>query len=79
MCIRDRSWEGLTGNRYLWLAIGVLLLFQLAFTYVPVMQALFHTAALDPVAWGRILAFGLFVLLAVELEKAVVRLLRGHR
>lgn len=71
------SWEGLTGNRYVWIAIGVLLL-QLAFTYAPVMQTLFHTAALDLAAWGRILAFGVFVLLAVELEKAVVRHLRGR-
>ena len=67
------SWEGLTGNRWVWIAIGMLLLLQLVFTYVPVMQTLFHTAALDLAAWGRILAFGLFVLLAVELEKAVVR------
>ncbi len=74
------SWEGLTGNRYVWIAIGVLLLLQLAFTYVPWMQTLFHTAALDTAAWGRILAFGVFVLLAVELEKTVVRRLRGrHR
>ncbi|MGQ9860446.1 MAG: cation transporting ATPase C-terminal domain-containing protein [Thiobacillaceae bacterium] len=71
------SWEGITGRRYVWIAIGVLLL-QLAFTYAPVMQALFHTAALDLAAWGRILAFGVFVLLAVELEKAVVRHLRSR-
>jgi magnesium-transporting ATPase (P-type) len=70
------SWEGLTGNRYIWIAIGVLLILQLAFTYLPVMQTLFHTAALDAAAWGRILAFGACVLLAVELEKAVVRRLR---
>ncbi len=67
------SWQGLTGNRYVWIAIGALLLFQLAFTYVPVMQTLFHTAALDPAAWGRILIFGLAVLLLVEAEKAVLR------
>ncbi len=71
------SWEGLTGNRWVWVAIGALLLLQLAFTYLPWMQTLFHTAALDLAAWGRILAFGVCVLLAVELEKAVVRVL--HR
>ncbi len=70
------SWEGLTGNRYVWIAIGVLLALQLAFTYVPAMQTLFHTAALDAAAWGRILAFGACVLLAVELEKALLRRLR---
>ncbi len=70
------SWEGLTGNRWVWVAIAALAALQLAFTYAPPMQALFHTAALDAAAWGRILAFGLIVLLAVEAEKAVVRSLR---
>ncbi|MGK0673987.1 MAG: cation-transporting P-type ATPase [Halothiobacillaceae bacterium] len=67
------SWKGFTGNRWVLLAIGVLLLLQLAFTYVPWMQTLFHTAALDAATWVRILAFGVFVLLMVEVEKAVVR------
>ncbi len=67
------AWEGLTGNHWVWVAIAALIALQLAFTYAPLMQTLFHTAALDPAAWGRILAFGLFVLLVVELEKAVVR------
>jgi magnesium-transporting ATPase (P-type) len=67
------SWEGFTGNRYVLLAIAVLLALQLAFTYVPLMQTLFHTAALDLAAWGRILLFGVLVLLLVEAEKAVMR------
>lgn len=70
------SWEGLTGNRWVWVAIAALVALQLAFTYAPPLQALFHTAALDAEAWGRILAFGLIVLLAVEAEKALVRRLR---
>jgi len=72
------SREGLTGNRHVWVAIGALLL-QPAFTYVPVMQTLFHTAALDPAAWGRILIFGLAVLLLVEAEKALLRRWRVGR
>ncbi|MFZ5474196.1 MAG: HAD-IC family P-type ATPase, partial [Pseudomonadota bacterium] len=70
------SRQGFIGNRYVWLAIGVLLALQLGFTYLPAMQALFHTAALDLAAWGRIVAYGVLVFLAVEAEKAVVRRLR---
>lgn len=66
-------WEGLTGNRWVPVTIALLLALQLAFTYAPPMQRLFHTAPLDGAAWGRILVFGLAVLLFVELEKAVVR------
>ncbi|HID48946.1 MAG TPA: cation-transporting P-type ATPase, partial [Chromatiales bacterium] len=64
---------GLTGNRYVLLAIGVLVVFQLAFTYLPPMQSLFGTAAIDAGVWWRILLVGSSVLFLVELEKYVVR------
>ncbi|NMG66304.1 HAD-IC family P-type ATPase [Azoarcus indigens] len=65
--------EGLLGNRYVLLAAGVLVLCQLLFTYLPAMQSLFGSAALAMDSWWRILAFGLGVLLIVELEKALLR------
>jgi magnesium-transporting ATPase (P-type) len=67
------SRDGLLGSRYVLLAILVLIGLQLLFTYQPIMQRLFHTAALDWAAWARILAFGFAVLLLVELEKALIR------
>ena len=65
--------EGITGNRYVLLAIGVLLIAQMLFIYAPFLQTLFGTAALDVDAWLRILGFGVFVLLVVEGEKALAR------
>ena len=65
------SWRGLTGNRWVLVASGGLLLLQLALTYLPPMQRLFGTAALDAAAWAVIGAFGAVVFLLVELEKAV--------
>jgi len=65
--------EGLTGNRYVLLAIGVLLVAQLLFTHAPFMQTLFGTEGLDAAAWLRVLGFGIFILLAVEAEKAWLR------
>jgi magnesium-transporting ATPase (P-type) len=65
--------EGLTGNRYVLIAIALLLAAQALFTYVPVMQTLFGTAALDANTWLRIVGFGIIVLLAVEAEKLVVK------
>ena len=64
---------GLLGNRYALLAVTILLLFQLAFTYTGPMQALFGTTAIDAADWGRIVLIGSSVLLLVELEKAVIR------
>jgi len=67
------NWEGLTGNRYVLVAIGVLVIFQLAFTYLSPMQHLFGTAEIDLSMWLRIVLVTSSVLFLVELEKCVVR------
>jgi magnesium-transporting ATPase (P-type) len=68
---------GLLGNPYVLYAVGLLILFQLAFTYLPPMQTLFGTAAIGAGVWLRILLVAASVLFIVELEKALVR--RWHR
>ncbi len=64
---------GLLGNRYILLAVGLLILFQLGFTYLTPMQALFGTAAIDAYTWMLIVIVGFSVLVLVELEKAILR------
>jgi magnesium-transporting ATPase (P-type) len=71
--------EGLLGNRYVLLAVGLLILFQLGFTYLPPMQALFGTAAISLGIWGRIVLVASAVLFLVELEKALARRLGWSR
>jgi len=73
------GWAGFTGNPAVLIAIGVLVVLQLLFTYLPVGQTLFGTAALDLAAWGRILVFGVLVYVMVELEKALIRRIRPAR
>ena len=65
--------EGFTGNRYVLIAIGVLVLFQLSFTYVSFMQTLFGTTAIDVEVWLRIVLVSSSVLFLVEIEKYVLR------
>jgi magnesium-transporting ATPase (P-type) len=65
--------EGLIGNRYVLIAIGILIIFQLGFTYLAPMQSLFGTTAIDFNIWLRILLVSSSVLLLVELEKYFVR------
>lgn len=67
------SRQGLLDNRYVLLAVGLLLILQLLFTYLPVMQQLFGTTALDVSAWGRIIAVSLLLFLIIELEKYILR------
>lgn len=63
------SQEGIFGNRYILFAIALLLVFQMLFTYLPAMQALFGTAGLEAGGWARIVGFGVALMLVVELEK----------
>ncbi len=64
---------GLTGNRYVLIAIGVLIIFQLGFTYLAPLQSLFGTESIDFSIWLRILLVSSSVLFLVELEKYFVR------
>jgi magnesium-transporting ATPase (P-type) len=73
------KWHGLIGNRYVLIAIMILIVFQLAFTYLGPMQSLFGTAAIEPITWARILLVSSSVLFLVELEKYFMRLIEAKR
>ena len=66
-------WKSVVGNRHALFAIGVLLVFQMLFTYLPVMQTIFRTASLDFASWMRIVLFGTALMLVVELDKHLRR------
>ena len=63
------------GNRIILIAIPLVIVLQILFTYSAPMQVLFATVALDLVAWLHIIpvAFSVFVL--VEIEKLLIRAL----
>ena len=67
------TFEGLSGNRYVLYAIGLLLVIQMAFTYLSPMQALFATTAMDSDAWLRVVLVASSVLILVETEKLLLR------
>jgi magnesium-transporting ATPase (P-type) len=65
--------EGLTGNRYVLLAIAACIPLQIAFTHSSVMQDIFGSAALSTLEWSKVIAAGLMVFCVAELEKFVIR------
>lgn len=67
------NWEGFTGNKYVIIAISILIIFQLGFTYLAPMQSLFGTTAIDLGMWLRIILVSSSVLFLVEIEKYFVR------
>jgi len=65
------SWKiGLFTNPTVWLGAAGMLGVQLALTYVPIMNRLFHTAPIDLWWWGVMTAIGLFVFVLAEVKKA---------
>lgn len=67
------SRTGLTGNPHILLAIATCACLQIAYTHLPLMQAIFNSTDLSLLEWSKVLAAGLLVFCVAELEKFVVR------
>lgn len=73
------SIKSLFNNRAALIALGLLIVFQLAFTYLAPFQLWFGTEGLGSLDWLMIVSAGLVVFFLVEIEKAVVRRLQQKR
>jgi magnesium-transporting ATPase (P-type) len=62
-----------TGNKYLPVGIGAVVILQLLFTYAPPFQAMFGNDAIPLWVWPWLLAGGLLFFVIVEAEKLVIR------
>ena len=67
------SIKGLFGNRIILIGIAAVILFQIMFTYWPVLNNLFKTGPIDLWSWLRIIAVSASILFIVEMEKAIMR------
>ncbi len=70
--------KGFFSNIKAFIAVGVLIGFQLLFVYVPFMNRTFDSAAIDASYWLYPLAAGLLVFIVVELEKFIVLKIKGN-
>ncbi|MEW5789646.1 MAG: HAD-IC family P-type ATPase [Pseudomonadota bacterium] len=62
---------GVFSNHWVWLGSGLMLALQLAFTYLPLFNTLFHTAPIGLESWLAILAFALASGGVVGIEKTL--------
>lgn len=67
------AFAGFFTNRWLWLALGVSLLLQVAVIYVPFLQTAFSTVPLAPTDWAICIAVGSTVLWLREIVKVFQR------
>ncbi len=65
--------QGVKGTPRVLLAVGVVALLQLLFTYAPFMQAWFDTRPLSLATGLTVIAAGVALLVVLEIEKAVIR------
>ena len=65
--------ELFTTNPVSWVCVAVMLALQLAFTYLPFMQAAFQTTPVGAAAWAVPVLVGVIVFAAVEVDKLIRR------
>lgn len=67
------AFHGLFHNHWLWLAVGIAILLQIAVINLPFLQAAFKTEALTALEWGVSIITASSVLWLVELKKLYLR------
>ncbi|XCN74567.1 MAG: cation-transporting P-type ATPase [Candidatus Electrothrix aestuarii] len=60
---------GLFTNLWVFAGVSAMLLIQMVYTYVPIMQQLFHSTSIGIGSWARIMLAGVIGFLIVEAEK----------
>ncbi len=70
--------KGFFANKYAFIAAAGLIVLQLLFVYVPFMNTLFGTEAIEAGYWLYPLAAGLVVFIVVELEKFIILKIKGY-
>jgi Ca2+-transporting ATPase len=78
--LRDPGWTGLfaVSGRPIWIAVGLIVAAQAAFTYLPAMNAIFGTVPLDLWTWPVIILVSATVFVVSEWEKVIVRARRAR-
>jgi magnesium-transporting ATPase (P-type) len=65
--------EAVGGNRVVWWVVGILLVLQVAFIYLPVLNNWFGSAAVGVFGWVIPLAFAIVIFVLMEVVKAMIR------
>lgn len=64
---------GVFSNPWIWVGVTAMLILQLGFIYLPVMNLLFHSAAVRLTSLARIIAVGFIIYAIIGIEKLIRR------
>ncbi|MDH5697341.1 MAG: HAD-IC family P-type ATPase [Nitrosopumilus sp.] len=62
---------GLLSNKLIFVGVAVMILLQITFTYVPIMNEIFHSHPIGMESWLKIIGVSLVVFIIIELKKFV--------
>jgi cation-transporting ATPase F len=71
--VRPLKDVGLFSNPWVYVGAGIMLLLQILFIYLPVMNTLFQSAPISALSWARIVGAGIVLFIIVSLEKYLRR------
>ena len=60
---------GINSNPWIWVGIGAMMVLQLLFTYLPIMNSWFSSAPISAEAWLRVFGGGALIFVLVGIEK----------
>jgi len=67
------TWQGVKGTPAVLVAVSLVVVLQAIFTYLPIMQSLFGTVALDPWQLAQCTAAGVLLLVLLEADKQAAK------
>ncbi len=73
------TWTGVLGTRAVLIGVGIVIVAQLAFTYLPPLQAVFGSRSVSLADGLAIIGIGVVMLVIVEVEKAIAHWLAERR
>lgn len=73
------TWQGIQGTRAVLIAIGLVFILQVLFTYAPFMQSLFKTSPLNILSCMIIAIIGMMNFLILEIDKLILLWFRKQR
>lgn len=70
---------GVFSNLWIWIGIAAMAIAQLALTYLPIMNTMFHTAPISSSDWIGIFAVGFGIYFVIAIEKMIRQRLRNQK
>jgi Ca2+-transporting ATPase len=70
---------GFFSNKLIFLGVGIMILVQIIFTYLPTMNEIFQSQAIDLDSWLKIIGVSFVIFIIIEIKKYLVQLIPNNK